>query len=218
LSLSRTSRFLLCAAAFPLAVAVSGCVDTVGQARVDPAAAPSRIARRDGVSPRGATVALASVDGAPQNVSDAFAASFNQAAPGLELTTVDAKTAAYLVRGYLTAYPGEAGSTRFAYVLDVFDRRKVRVARLTDDLPVKAAVADPWALADVKIVQALAERSAADLADALTNTAEAVAGAAVASAARPGETKVTQDGTSVAPRTVAETPETGRRLGLAATR
>ena len=62
----------------------------------------------------------------------------------------------------------------------MFDKRRFASRDLTDDAPVPAAAADPWALADVKIVRALAQRSAADLADALTNTPEAVAGTAVA--------------------------------------
>lgn len=212
---SRLKGFSIAATALTLGLGVGGCVDTVGQARIDPASAPQKIARRDGVSPRGATVALASLDGAPENVAAAFIADFNASASGYDMTIAEPKSASYLVRGYLTAYPGDQGSTRFAYVLDVFDKRKVRVARLTDDAPVPAAAADPWSLADVKIVRALAQRSAADLADALTNTPEAVAGAAVASAA--GSTSV-QQGTTVAPRAMAGTDNAGPRLGLAATR
>ncbi|MFO1115809.1 MAG: hypothetical protein U1E28_09010 [Beijerinckiaceae bacterium] len=212
---SRLNGLSLATGALVLGLAAGGCVDTVGQARIDPVAVPQKIARRDGVSPRGATVALASLDGAPENVAAAFIADFNASASGYDMTIAEPKAAAYLVRGYLTAYPGDQNSTRFAYVFDVFDKRKVRVARLTDDAPVPAAAADPWALADVKIVRALAQRSAADLADALTNTPEAVAGTAVASAA--GSTSVPQ-GTTTAPRALAGTAGADTRLGLAAAR
>ena len=105
---------LFAAGALSLAVCVSGCVDTVGQARVDATAAPSKIARRDGVSPRGVGVALASVEGAPQSVADAFASSFAQAASAAELSMQEPAAAPYLVRSYLSAYPAEGGVTRFA--------------------------------------------------------------------------------------------------------
>jgi hypothetical protein len=208
----------LAALSLALGLSVSGCVDTVGQARVDPAAAPTRIARREGVSPRGATVALATIDGAPQQASDAFSNYFGQATGAYDLSVVEPKGAAYLVRGYLSAYPSDQGGTRFSYLFDVFDQRKVRVARLSYDLPVAGAAADPWALADAKVMQALAERSVSDLADALTNTPEAVAGAAVASSARSSETKVSQSGTTIAPRVAASTGDSGPRLGFAAAR
>ncbi|MDE2363160.1 MAG: hypothetical protein KGM42_10830 [Hyphomicrobiales bacterium] len=215
---TRASLHLLPAAV--LALGLAGCVDTANQARVDAgAAAPQKIVRRDGVSPRGATMALASVEGAPQPVADAFTSDFAAVAPSLDLTTRDQKTAAYLVRAYISAYPGDQGGTRFSYVLDVFDRRKVRVARITDDVPVKATTADPWQLADVKVVQTLADRSAGDLADALTNTSEAVAGSAVASAAAPArdgsQVAASAAGASVAPPRVAAGAAQAARLGFA---
>ena len=201
-----------------LCLPLSACVDTASQVRVEPAAAPSKIARRPGVSPRGATVALASVAGAPQDVNDRFAQSFAQAAAAQDMTTVAPGKAEYLARVYIDAGAGEAGVTRFSYVVDLFDRSKKRVARLTDDMPVKGATADPWGLADDSALAALAARSASDLADALTNTPEAVAGAAVASAA--GATTAPRSATVAGSSSVArqEPAAASPRLGLAASR
>ena len=203
----------LLGAAFCLPLA--GCVDTASQVRVEPAAAPSKIARRPGVSPRGATVALASVAGAPQDVNDRFALAFAQAAAQQDLTTVEPKKAEYLARIYIDAGPAEPGVTRLSYVVDLFDRSKKRIARLTDEASVKGGAADPWTAADDATLAALAARSAGDLADALTNTPEAVAGASVASAA-PSRSRAGQAGSSVAARQEPDAAAT--RVGLAATR
>ena len=199
-----------------LCLPLAACVDTASQVRVEPAAAPSKIARRPGVSPRGATVALASVAGAPQDVNDRFAQAFAQSAGAQEVTTVEPAKAEYLVRAYIDAGAGEPGVTRFSYVIDLFDRSKKRVARLTDAMPVKGAAADPWAAADDSALAALAARSAGDLADALTNTPEAVAGAAVASAAPSAPRHSAAAGTTAVARQAPAAA--GARLGLAATR
>ena len=220
--LSRVSIALPCSAlALFLGLSVSGCVDTVGQARVESAPAATKIARRQGVSPRGATVALAAMDGAPQPVTDSFAADFSQVAPGLEITTAAPGAADYLVRGYLSAYADGPEATRFSYVLDLFDKQKRRVQRLTDDDAVKGAAADPWTLADAQLLHTLAQRSAGDLADALTNMPEAVAATAIASAAasgKPDETRISQSGTTALPRSVARAETSSPRLGLAESR
>jgi len=199
-----------------LCLPLAGCVDTASQVRVEPAAAPSRIARRPGVSPRGATVALASVAGAPQDVNDRFALAFAQLAGAQELTTVEPGKAAYLARVYIDAGNGEAGVTRISYVVDLFDRARKRVARLSDEIPVKGGAADPWAAADDSVLSALAARSAGDLADALTNTPDAVASAAVASAAGAPRARAGSAGSTTAAR---QAPEpAAARVGLAATR
>lgn len=208
-----TATAALLGAAFCLPL--GGCVDTASQVRVEPAAAPSKIARRPGVSPRGATVALASVAGAPQDVNDRFALAFAQSAAQQDLTTAEPKKAEYLARIYIDAGAAEPGVTRMSYVVDVFDRSKKRIARVSDEIPVKGGAADPWTAADDSTLAALAARSAADLADALTNTPEAVAGSAIASAA-PAPRSRAQAGSSVAQRQEPDAAAT--RVGLAATR
>lgn len=201
-----------------LCLPLAGCVDTASQVRVEPAAAPSKIARRPGVSPRAATVALASVAGAPQDVNDRFALAFAQSAGSQDVTTVEPAKAEYLVRAYIDAGAAEPGVTRMSYVVDLFDRSKRRVARLTDEMPVKGAAADPWTAADDSALAALAASAASDLADALTNTPEAVAGAAVASASpsATSRSRAPQSGSSTAARQ--EPAPASARVGLATTR
>lgn len=206
---------LLAALTLPLA----GCVDTAGQARIDPPSAPNTIARRPGVSPQAATVALASLDGAPASVLDSFRSAFGAAAGAQDLTTVDPAKAEYLVRGYLNAGPGAAGATRLAFVFDLFDRSKRRIARLEDFVAVPGASADPWTLANDSNVQALAVRSARDLADALTNTPEAVAAVAISAAPEAAPRRAAAATSMATGASVAARAEpTGARLGFAAAR
>lgn len=131
-------------------------------------------ARRDGVSPRGASVALASLSGVSQPVTDRIKSAFAQEAADREITLTDAGEANYLVRGYINAYATEAG-TAVTVVFDIFNAAKQRAQRLEDALFVQGAAADPWAVMDAAAIGNLAAKSAEDLAAFLTNTPEAIA-------------------------------------------
>jgi hypothetical protein len=90
---------------------------------------------------------------------------------------------------HLSAYPAANGASALAYVSDVFDAKKSRTQRLGDDIVLKGTAGDPWSLVDDKAVEAIAARSADDLAAFLSNTPEAIAAASAppAVAARPAE-------------------------------
>lgn len=184
------------------ALALAGCVEQVAQ-HAPTAAATQRatLARRPGVSPGGATVALASLEGAPQSVVERFTAAFGREAQGREIVLAPSTGSNYIVRGYLDAHPAPGG-TAVAYVWDVFDARKSRAQRVADAITVPGSAADPWSVVDDKALASVAGKAAEDLAAFLTNTPEAVAAmrpgasapkpTAVATAAAPG-------GVSVAP-------------------
>ena len=125
-------------------------------------------------SPRGAGVAIVSLDGAPDDVTARFSAALEGAAKDRDITIADEKQARYVVRGYLTAYPVEGG-TAFSYVWDVFVGEKGRSQRVSDALVVKGTAQDPWSLVDDKVLSDLVARSSDDLAAYLSNTPEAVA-------------------------------------------
>ena len=178
-------------AAALLALPLGGCVDTGGDLNATRAALPqsTAIARRADVSPGGASVGFASLEGPPQALQARFVAAFASEAAGREIQLVDPKAARYQMRAYLTAYPVQGG-TAVAYVWDVFDSSRQRAQRLTDALVVKGTAADPWSLVDDKALASVAAKSADDLAAFLSNTPEAIAAAkvkrpALASAARP---------------------------------
>jgi hypothetical protein len=173
------------------ASALGGCLDTAVELGAPRAGAPRpTIAARPGVSPRGASVAFSSLEGAPQEVLARFEPLFARTAQTRDIATVAEPDAAYRLRAYLTAYAGPEGATRVAYVFDVFDRGGRRAHRLTDEVAVRS-VGEPWSALDDKALAELVARSADELAAFLSNTPEALAsaggesGVTIATATRP---------------------------------
>ena len=115
---------------FGLTVLVAGCVETTAQREPQPQV-PQRtnMVRREGVSPRGASVAIADIQGLSAPKADQLSRIFLQEARTREINLADAKTANYLVRGSLSASPAEAGAT-YALIWDVYDASKRRTQRM----------------------------------------------------------------------------------------
>lgn len=179
LSLKLEWLSLLCVGA----LALGGCVDTAADLGAPKSAAlaqPAPLTARPGVSPHGASVALASLEGAPDAVASRFRQIFARAAESRDIATTAGPDADYRVRGYLSAYLG-AGTTRLAYVWDIFDRDGRRARRLTDEVAVKSGDA-PWESLDDTALTDVAARGADDLAAFLSNTPEAIAAASGAGA------------------------------------
>ncbi len=165
------------------ACALGGCVetmDTLQTASIDNGRHP---AVRPGVSPSGATVAFASVEGPPPALVARFTDQLAAAAMSRAIVTADAQTADYLVRGYLTAYAVPEG-TAITYVWDVFDNQKRHAQRVDDTITLKESAGDPWSLADDAVMASVAGKSADDLAAYLSNTPEAAPGGAALSYAQ----------------------------------
>jgi hypothetical protein len=159
------------------AIALSGCADTSAKLnKIDANVERPRLVARPGVSPRGASVVIAGVEGAPPEVASRFSQIFTRVADSRDIATAPLPDASYRVRGYLSAYPGDDGKTRYAYVWDVFDRNGRRAQRLTDEVA-KRGEGDPWSNVDDKTLTDVATRAADDLAAFLSNTAEAIAAA-----------------------------------------
>lgn len=158
---------------------LAGCVDTYAstsapQTQVPP---PANEARRPGVSPGGATVAMASFSGSPTTITTQFTGAFDGAARAQGIVMTDPEAADYLVRTYLNAVPDGDG-TAVTYVLDVFNSKKQRTQRIEDEVRLKAKAADPWSVVDNRVLAAVAAKSAAELAAVLTNTPEAIVASA----------------------------------------
>ncbi len=135
---------------------------------------PPRYAARPGVSPRAAPLALLQVEGAPEAIAGRFLHETGVAAARREVVPSDLQTAAYVARGYLSAYPVDGGAT-IVCVWDLYDNRRQRVQRLQDYVVVRTPNGDAWSAADDKAIAVLADRAADSLAAALTNTPEAIA-------------------------------------------
>jgi hypothetical protein len=173
-------RLMRLLAMLAASASLGGCVDTaveLGAGRRGPTAQRQRPATRPGVSPRGASVAFASLEGAPEEALARFRPIFARTAESRDIAITEETAATYKLRGYLTAYPGPEGTARIAYVFDVFDHVGHRAQRLTDETPVKGS-GDPFAsLSDAELAR-LAAQGADDLAAFLSNTPEAIAAAA----------------------------------------
>jgi hypothetical protein len=208
--LATSDRFAILARACVAALVaglLAGCVDMALHAP-EPAAPvhpTTNMARRQGVSPAGASIALAGFAGAQQALADQFKVYFVKEAKQRDVNVTEADKANYLIRGYLNAYPQDAG-TAVAFVLDVFDADRQRAQRIEDQVIVKATAADPWSLVDQAVLAAVAAKSADDLANFLTNTPEAIA----ASEARPASGRQLADSgqTTIASSTPPASPPT----------
>ena len=140
---------------------LSACNDV---AATPPSADPSaQFALRDDANMAGPTVAIASVDGAPADLSTRFRQSFDEAAAARRIAVAAPARAHYLVRGYLTASLIEGGA-EIDVVWDVFTPNKQRAQRLTDAIGVKGTGEDAWAMIDDAALNSVAAKCADDLA------------------------------------------------------
>ncbi len=189
---SSPARVLLCAGLCLTLPLLAGCNETTSSLREPVRAAASAPARNPNVSPRGASVALnlTGAETVPPAIASRFSEALVRAAQARDIDMADVKRAKYFVQLHLTAYPAGKDAIALAYVSDVFDSKKNRAQRLGDDVVLKGSAADPWSLVDQNALEAIAARSADDLAAFLSNTPEAIAAAASARpaiAASPAE-------------------------------
>ncbi len=81
---------------------------------------PRRYVKREGVSLEDATVALVSLDGAPQAQAKDFRDALARQFSAHGVVAAEAGKARYLLRVYLAASPEEGGAS-LDYVVDVYD-------------------------------------------------------------------------------------------------
>src|SRR4051794_9152532 len=101
------------------AVGLAGCQQT-NVAPEATALAPAPLVKREGVSLAEATVAVVSLDGAPDVAAQDFRQALSRALAARDAPIADAKSARYLLRIYLSASPAEGGAS-LDYIVDVFD-------------------------------------------------------------------------------------------------
>jgi len=159
-----------------LALSLAGCVEQGGQ-RQPVSAVPqtTNMARREGVSPHGASVYISWVDGVPADVSQRLTAAIQGQAGLRDVNLADVKEANYLVQGYLTAEPAEGGAL-YTVVYDVATAKKRLIQHIDERIFVPGAVASLDQIGEPAMVQ-IAAKSAEDIAAVMTNTPEAVAAA-----------------------------------------
>ncbi len=160
---------------------LSGCNDVAGNP--PNADARAQFVMRDDANMAGATVAIVSVDGAPNDLSARFRQSLDEAATGRRIVLAPPAKARYLVRGYLTASPVEGGA-QVDVVWDVFTPDKQRAQQLSDVIAIKGSGDDAWAMLDDAALNSIAAKCADDLAAYLSNTPEAAPASAALSYAQ----------------------------------
>ncbi len=165
-----------CLIAFVAASTLCGCVETAGE--IAPGADHAQFVRREDASMAGATMAIISVEGAPQELMDHFNQSLDQAAAQRQIAVAPPISAHYLVRGYLSASLVQDGAS-VDFVWDVFTPDKQRAQRLTDTITVRGSGDDPWAMVNEAALDSIAGKCADDLAAYLSNTPEAAPQAAL---------------------------------------
>jgi len=175
----RASQIVKRLLAAGLAATLSGCVESAGDldasapAQIQtPAEAPSQTTAV-GASPRAAPAAFTRIDGAPGPVLATFIQKLAAETKGHDIHSVQPDAAKYIVHGYLSATK-TAGGAVFGYVWDVFDKQQRRIQRVEDQITAPGAAADPWSLANDRVLGSLAAKSAADLAALLSRTPEAL--------------------------------------------
>ena len=154
-------------------VALAGCQATASAPET--VLAPAPLVRQDGVSLKNATVALVTLEGAPEVAGEDFSAALFKQFGALEIPQAEARKAKYLLRVYLSATPAEGGAD-LGYVADVFDARHVRIGRLDYAVSLKGS-GDAWSLASGPDLETVAARCAQDLAALLSNQSDTRAAA-----------------------------------------
>jgi hypothetical protein len=154
-----------------LCAGLIACQDTASPPAPDTALAEPSIVKRPGVSLAEATVALVSLDGAPQAEAGDFRAALAQRFSASGIVAAEPGKARYLLRVYLAASP-EQGGASLDYVVDVYDQARARQARLNDSFEVKGS-GDAWSLMSTKALDAAASDCADNVAAFLSNTPEA---------------------------------------------
>jgi hypothetical protein len=160
---------------------LSGCNDVA--ANPPNTDAQAQFGLRDDANMAGPTVTIASVDGAPADLSSPLRQSLDEAAAARRIAIASPAKARYLVRGYVTASLIEGGA-EVDIVWDVFTPDKKRAQRLSDAIAVKGSGDDAWAMIDDSALNSVAAKCAEDLAAYLSNTPEAAPASAALSYAQ----------------------------------
>jgi hypothetical protein len=121
------------------------------------------------VQPRGASVAIDSIDGPPPAQFHTLVQDLNDEAQIRRVAVISRETpSAYRVRGYLAAKVVK-GQTTISWVWDVFDGDEHRALRISGEETAKGLHRDAWTAADDAMLRRIARASMDQLATFLTS-------------------------------------------------
>ncbi len=157
-----------------LPLVLSGCVDTAGKLEVDPNIAVDTVKVMPVAGANIAAVPLnvARFEGLSAEQTPAFVAELQRQGAGRQVAFADGIKAKYVALGYVSGFT-VGPTTRFIYVWDVFDAAKHLRQRVSDAVIVQGVASEPMALMSPEVSNALAAKSADDLAAVLSNMPEA---------------------------------------------
>lgn len=136
-------------------------------------------------------VAIASIIGAPADVSAKLSDKLAASAKGKNVNIVPAANAEFTVNGFLVAAPDKKG-TKLSYIWDVADKAGKRVKRIKgDEIVEKKNAGDPWGAIDDAALEKVAGLTATELHAWLAPPAAPAAGVPVAGAKPATEPAVT---------------------------
>lgn len=116
-------------------------------------------------APPGMPVALESIEGAPDPVKSELSTALASAAAERKVELVSGTDARYRLKGYLTAYGRQDGSTELAFVWDVFDGDKRRAKRIEGtSFSTNASSSDAWNAVDQTTINKVASTSMMEVA------------------------------------------------------
>lgn len=149
-------RLVLAGLAAAASAPLAACNETVGD--FNPTAPPR--ARAPGVP-----VALVSLDGAPESVTQRLSLAISQQAARRDITIVGIDgQPRYQVRGYVSAYV-EGGEGAFSWAFDIYDAQKKRARRVSGQERIRGGEA--WSAVTDAHVVAVAFKATDDLAEFL---------------------------------------------------
>ncbi len=131
-----------------------------------------------------AKIQIAPVIGSPENVARDLALQLSASIEKRNITVAKSADASgeYVLRGYIVAAREKTGGSKVSYIWDITDQQGRRAHRITgEELVAGGAGKDPWSSVTAQTVQAIADRTAAQIATWVSSSASVpVAGAAVA--------------------------------------
>ncbi len=131
------------------------------------------------------TLAFDSIDGPPKPTFEKLVTELTSEAQAQQVPVVSrTDTSTYRVRGYLSVH-SDKSKTAVSYAWEIYDADKQRVARITGEEVTKRVKGDAWAACDEEMLNRIAGKSMASLAETIGIPAPSGQARATATPAAP---------------------------------
>lgn len=188
------------------AVSLTGCSNSSNiLANGDSAGPQTALATPSAVPGQAATIEIAPVIGAPDNVSQDIQTQLAAALQGNRISVAPAGSKGqYTLRGYIVAAREKTGS-KISYIWDVTDAGGKRANRITGEEFAAGTGKDPWAAVTPGVVQNIANKTAQQIAAWMPTTSGSVPVASTTPVAAPSNVAAATPPTSLTAAASAQT-------------